>query len=84
LLLRAKRADLLRDALRGPNAEGRVYAALGLHQLDALAEADKKVVETLMNHNIQVNTCTGCKDGLVDYRAEYLIDMIFPSKEPKR
>jgi hypothetical protein len=46
-LLGAKRYDLLRQVLRGPNPEGRAYAALALHDARALDASDRRTVEAL-------------------------------------
>ena len=46
-LLKAKRYDLLRQVLRGPNPEGRAYAALALRDAGALDSSDRRTVEAL-------------------------------------
>ncbi len=46
-LLGAKRYDLLRQVLHGPNPEGRAYAALALHQSAALDSSDRRAIDAL-------------------------------------
>jgi hypothetical protein len=46
-LVDAPAVDALRRVLRGPNPEGRAYAALGLKRLAALSPEDLRVVELL-------------------------------------
>ena len=67
-----KRADLLRDALRSPNAEGRIYGAIGLSRLGALDEADRQSIAVLKKQRLMVNICD--KPGLLDH-ARYLQDL---------
>ena len=43
----AKRYDLLRSLLRGPNPEGRALAALALKEAGAITPADRRTVEVL-------------------------------------
>ena len=76
-LVEAKRSDLLRNVLRGPNPEGRVFAGIGLEQLDLLSEADLKTVVVLMNTPVRINSCRGCQ-GWMESHAMLLIDLVFP------
>ena len=46
-LVQAKRYDLLRQVLRGPNPEGRAYAALALRYAGALDASDRRTVDAL-------------------------------------
>jgi hypothetical protein len=76
-LVAAKRADLLRDALRGPSAEGRVYAALGLAKLGPLAAEDRASIEAILaDPAVPVRSCRGCSPALsypIDSLAELLL-----------
>jgi hypothetical protein len=58
-LVAAKRPDLLRNAVRGPNPEGRVYGVLGLDEL-GVPEGKLDEVEVLDGLPIEVETCVGC------------------------
>jgi hypothetical protein len=46
-LLHAKRYDLLKQVLRGPNPEGRAYAALALQAAGALDASDRHAINVL-------------------------------------
>jgi hypothetical protein len=59
----ARRIDLLRNVLRGPNPEARVYALSALRQLDALDAKDRASVERLTALPIKVRNCFGCTFG---------------------
>ena len=56
----ARRIDLLRHVLRGPNPEARVYALEALGRLRALDAADRAVAERLAAAPMKVTTCNGC------------------------
>jgi hypothetical protein len=51
--------DALRRVLRGPNPEGRGFAAVGLSKLDALSRDDLRVIEQLKDTST-VTTQGGC------------------------
>lgn len=59
-LINADRADLLRNVLHGPNPEARVYAAWGLTRLEALSEADRRIIDKLRHLDITMLACYGC------------------------
>jgi hypothetical protein len=56
----ARRIDLLRNVLRGPNPEARVYALEALRKLRALDAADRSIAERLAAAPLKVTTCSGC------------------------
>jgi hypothetical protein len=56
----ARRIDLLRNVLRGPNREARVYALEALRKLGALDAQDRAVAERIAAAPIEVTTCSGC------------------------
>jgi hypothetical protein len=60
VLASARRIDLIRNILRGPNPEARIYAAWALERLGAVAPADQTVIAAVMNLPISINTCSGC------------------------
>ena len=62
-LVAARRADLLRNALHGPNPEGRLYAARGLRDLEALSVADQAAIAKLRKLELPLATCDGCMVG---------------------
>jgi hypothetical protein len=62
-LVAARRADLLRNALRGPNPEGRLYAARGLRDLEVLSTADHAAIGKLRKLELPLATCHGCMVG---------------------
>ena len=59
-LVEAGRHDLLRNALHGPNPEGRGFAWQGLEALGKVSAADRAVMSTLAGLPIQIETCGGC------------------------
>lgn len=64
-LVAAKREDLLRDALRGANPEGRIYAAEGLYALarrtgKTLEASDRKAIDELRALDQPIESCSGC------------------------
>jgi hypothetical protein len=56
----AGRVDLLRNVLRGPNPEGRVYAARALAKLGATDDADAKIIAKLGSSSTPIQSCSGC------------------------
>jgi hypothetical protein len=62
-LVAARRADLLRNVLRGPNPEARLYAARGLRELGALSGPDHAVTLKLRKLKLPLATCSGCMVG---------------------
>jgi hypothetical protein len=54
-LVDAKAIDALRRVLRGPNPEGRGFAAVGLSKLDALLQDDLQVIDKLKTASPIVN-----------------------------
>lgn len=64
-LVLAKRADLLREALRGANPEGRIYAAEGLFAIARLTgkpleASDRKAIDELRALDQPIKSCSGC------------------------
>ncbi len=59
-LIAAKRIDLLRNVLRGPNPGGRIYAAQALRQLRAMSPQDEAIVAALASSSTPVTLCNGC------------------------
>ena len=59
-LVEAGRDDLLRDAMRSPNAGGRVYGYIGLKLLGKNTADDDKAWNALRSLEIAVPTCGGC------------------------
>jgi hypothetical protein len=59
-LLRGGRYDLLRNVLRGPNPEGRAYAAIGLFGAGQLAPLDRVALEAIHDEPPGLQTCSGC------------------------
>lgn len=64
-LVAANRADLLRDALRGANPEGRIYAAEGLYAIarrtgKPLEASDRKAIDELRALDQPIESCNGC------------------------
>ena len=51
----ARRYDLLRSVLRGPNPEGRALAAVALKEAGALTPADRRTVEVLARSPIAID-----------------------------
>lgn len=64
-LLRAGRIDLLRRVLRGPNPEGRIYAAWALRraQGEPLSPADAETISRVRASKHHVNVAEGCSSG---------------------
>jgi hypothetical protein len=58
-LVDAESIDALRRILRGPNPEGRGFAAVGLRKLNALAEDDLRIIEQLKDMS-SITTQGGC------------------------
>jgi hypothetical protein len=59
-LVIARRVDLLRNVLRGPNPEARLYAARGLRELGALSDADRALTLKLRKLKLPLVNCSGC------------------------
>jgi hypothetical protein len=57
--------NLLRNVLRGPNPEGRIYAAFALIDLDEkkkiLSEKDISTIKKVLNSKISVSKCRRCE-----------------------
>jgi hypothetical protein len=64
LLVRDNRADLLANILRGYNPEGRVYALLGLRELDRrygpLEQSLRVTMKTVLTSDLPIRFCNGC------------------------
>jgi hypothetical protein len=56
----AHRLDLIRNVLRGPNPEARVYAARALERLGPVTPDDKAVIDKVIALPVKVTSCTGC------------------------
>jgi hypothetical protein len=56
----AGRIDLLRQILRGPNPEGRVYAARALAEMDAMNIDDQGITQWLAARPVSIQFCDGC------------------------
>jgi len=65
LLAHKQGVTLLQDILRGPNPEGRLYAAEGLIRLQkkgtALDDQAKKDIEWVREADLKVQVCRGCE-----------------------
>lgn len=59
-LVAARRADLLRNALRGKSAEGRFYGARGLRMLGSLTKEDEAAIAAVEADDADLTTCNGC------------------------
>jgi hypothetical protein len=59
-LCTSKRYDLIRAILRGPNPEGRTYAALALLGHDKVDSEDATVIQKLKSLSIPIQVCSGC------------------------
>jgi hypothetical protein len=64
-LVQADRIDLLRNALRSANPEGRVYAAEGLlalaqHTGKPLEPSDKTAIDEIRDSPVLIEACSGC------------------------
>jgi len=55
----ARRFDLLRNVLRGPNPEARVYALKALEQTGT-STGDRAAIEAVSTLPLKITTCTGC------------------------
>lgn len=60
-LVGAERADLLRDAMRGLNAGGRIYGYIGLRLLGVNDSDDDALFERIRELDVLVATCGGFK-----------------------
>jgi hypothetical protein len=60
MLEKAGRLDLLRNVLRGPNPEGRVYAAQALRRHQPLTPDDASVIEKIRTQPTIIFGCSGC------------------------
>jgi len=61
-LLAAKRPDLVRRALRGPNPEGRVYAAQALLRSETRPSAeDRAAIAAIRALDVPIRCCDGCE-----------------------
>ena len=60
-LIKAERFDLIRAVLRGPNPEGRAYAAQALLENKQATAEDKEVIQKLAASTIPIYVCAGCK-----------------------
>ena len=60
-IVAAGRFDLVRLVLRGPNPEGRVWAAHALLERGALDDADRRAIETLRALPLEIECCDGCE-----------------------
>lgn len=60
-LVAAERDDLLRDALRGMNAGGRIYGYIGLRLLGRNTPIDDATYDRLGALDLDVETCGGCR-----------------------
>lgn len=70
-LVAARRLDLLRAVLHGPNPEARVYAAHALTEHGALEPADVATIETLRRLPMKLMTCQGCEPGRSEWDAAF-------------
>lgn len=65
ILAHAQGANLLDDILRGPNPEGRLYAAEGLLRLERkgkrLDEQTKKNIDWIRKSDVKIHVCDGCE-----------------------
>jgi hypothetical protein len=65
LLLHEQGASLLEDVLRGPNPEGRLYAAEGLLRLERKGrkpdERARAAIEWVRTSAVKVHVCRGCE-----------------------
>jgi hypothetical protein len=55
----SRRFDLLRNVLRGPNPEARVYALKVLRQMEVSA-GDRTAIEAVSALPVKITTCSGC------------------------
>jgi hypothetical protein len=56
----AGRLDLIRNVLRGPNPEARIYALATLKELGAVDAQDRAVIDRIMALPIKIESCEGC------------------------
>src|SRR4029079_11851038 len=56
----ARRFDLLRNVLRGPNPEARVYALKALEQAGAAGAPERAAIEAVRALPAKVRACGGC------------------------
>ncbi len=61
----ARRYDLLRSVLRGPNPEGRALAAVALKEAGAITPADRRTMETLAQSPLAV--AVAVEDDMLGY-----------------
>ena len=65
LLAHAQGASLLDDVLRGPNPEGRLYAAEGLLRLEKkgrkLRDEERKAIDWVRTSDVKIQVCRGCE-----------------------
>jgi len=65
LLAHEQGASLLEDALRGPNPEGRLYAAEGLLRLERKGrkpgEEVRRAIEWVRKSDVKIHACRGCE-----------------------
>lgn len=65
LLAHEQGASLLGDVLRGPNPEGRLYAAEGLLRLERrggkLGEQIRKNIDWVRKSDVKIHACRGCE-----------------------
>jgi hypothetical protein len=65
LLAHEQGARLLEDALRGPNPEGRLYAAEGLLRLERKGrkpgEPVRRAIEWVRKSDVKIHACGGCE-----------------------
>ena len=59
-LVKAGRADLLRDVLRGMNPAGRIYGYIGLRLLGENTPGDDATWDDLAKLDVEIETCGGC------------------------
>jgi hypothetical protein len=59
-LRRARRLDLIRNVLRGPNPEARFYAMTAIERLRAATPEDRAVFTRIKALPIKITNCTGC------------------------
>ncbi len=65
LLAHEQGANLLEDLLRGPNPEGRLYAAEGLLRLEkkgrTLGEQERNNIDWVRKSDVKIHACRGCE-----------------------
>lgn len=64
-IVAAGRYDVLRRVLRGPNPDGRVYAARALlaraRKGQPLAPTDKRAIDVIRGSDVPISACSGCE-----------------------